>query len=151
MCYDCLIHDVIVALICGGISSFLVWFVPAKCVMPKIKCGTFTHINNKREISIINESKWHDAFDLICYIEYVNKDDDDIFTEVSSIPIVEKNNCNYKIKLKTLSSPSKTPKDGRPSLKMFIESQTKTVKVTITYHNKYGSRRSTAPISLEYN
>lgn len=151
MCYECIIEDIIVALLCGGASSLLVWYVPARVIMPKISCGTFVHISKKREISINNESKRFDAFDLICYVEYINKDDEDIFSETSTIPILKRSSCNYKVRLKTLSSPNNTQKDGRQSSKMFIESQTKNIRVTITYQNKFGSRQSTSPILLNYN
>ena len=118
--------------------------------MPEIKCDSFIQLENKRKIKVINESKDYDAFDLICYIEYIDKNDNDILSETSMIPILEMNSSN-NINLKTVSLPQRTPQDGRPSRKMFVESQTKKLKVTITYQNKYGSRMSTSPKYWDYN
>ncbi len=152
MCYEIIqiIESVIIGIICGGISSYLVWYVPARKIMPKIKCGGFIQRENKRKIKVINESKRYDAFDLICYLEYLDDKNNEVFSETSSIPLLEKNTEHY-IKLKTFSFPPKPSKDGRPSLRAFVESNTKKIRITITYQNKYGSRQSTSPEYLKYD
>lgn len=142
--------SIIVAVVCGCISSYLVWYIPARKIMPQVKCGGFIQRENKRKIKVINESKDYDAFDLICYLEYLDDKENEIFTEISSIPLLKKNKDHY-IKLRTLSFPSKPSKDGRPSLTTFVESHTKKIRITITYQNKYGSRQSTSPEELPYD
>ena len=118
--------------------------------MPKIKYNGFLQTDHKRKVSIINESKHFDAYDLSCYIEYIDSKDNDIFREVSQIPFLRRDTA-IDIKLKTVSFPQRTPKEDKPSLKTFLEKETRKLKVTITYQNKYGSKRSTSPRLVDYD
>lgn len=145
-----LINDIILALGGGTVSSFLVWYVPARVIMPRIKCSGFVQLDSKRKVSIVNESKYYDAYDLTCYIEYLDDNDNDIFREVSQIPLLGKNTAT-KIKLRTISTPQKLQKDSRPSKQMFLERETRKLRLTITYHNRYGSKKSTPTWLIDYN
>lgn len=150
MSLQILMNDLLLALIGGGVSSFLVWFVPARVIMPKIKCSGFVQLDSKRKVSLVNESKHYDAYDLTCYIEYLDNKGNDIFREVSKIPLLEKD-TTMDIKLRTMSFPQKVPKENKPSKQMFLERETRKLRVTITYQNKYGSKKSTPTWLIDYD
>ena len=93
-----MIASIILSIIIGAFASFIVWFVPTECFNPKIKpvsCNqkeeSETIINSKgesvtkqvlkRNVHIINESSMCAAYNITCFFEFFDDENNIVYHE----------------------------------------------------------------------
>jgi len=125
----------------GCISSFIVWYIPTRKIIPKLSCDSFIGGEGKWKITVSNKSKY-DAYDISCYVEYLNKSGDLVFSETRPVPIL-KGYKETQVSLKSILDNSKRSNDSKTSRPSFIKQETTKIRVTITCQSKFGSREVT--------
>lgn len=125
----------------GCISSFIVWFIPTRKIIPELSCDSFIGGEGKWKITVSNKSKY-DAYDISCYIEYLNENGDLVFSENRPVPILKRHK-EIQVSLKSILDNTRQTNDNKTSRSSLIKQKTSKIRVTITCQSKFGSREVT--------
>lgn len=162
-----MLQSLIIGIASGIFSSVLFWIVLNVWFTARIQTDDqIQHSKRKKYIRVYNKSLFS-VYEVTCYIEYKFNDGTSFFRKDNALPYLEKRRGKYNVVLngnsgklirnttKSGQNSSKTEKGTSTEYKMPVEkffSQSKgTIILTITYQNRFGVKRTIAPVVLDYN
>lgn len=148
-----IIISIVSSIIIGAIASFVVWVIPAEKFEPEIKLACYnqnmvddsiTNINGKklkrqmmkRNIHIVNDSQIFAAYNVTCFAELLDGDNNIVYREEKRLPIVKANT--------TETNAIVLPFERLSVIKLKKEKVVK-IELNIVFENRYGTKKTSGP------
>ena len=127
---------IIIGVISGLISSWLFWLLLNYILAPSISTDKkIQHGKFKKYIRIYNENKLFDAYEIVCYIEYIyhdeNKNTQKLYRTSLTLPILKHSGGEHHIHL-----------NGSVDTEKVFDDPDAILNMTITYQNKLGIKKT---------
>lgn len=148
-----IIISIVSSIIIGAIASFVVWVIPAEKFEPRIKLACYNQkivedyipsINGKklkrqmmkRNIHIVNDSQIFAAYNVTCFAELLDGDNNIVYREEKRLPIVKANT--------TETNAIVLPFERLSVIKLKKEKVVK-IELNIVFENRYGTKKTSGP------
>ena len=148
-----IIISIISSIIVGAIASFIVWIIPAEKFEPQLKIvcynqkivedsvkdskGEESHRKLiKRNIQIVNHSSIFAAYNITCFAELLDDNNNIVYREEQKLPII-------KAKIRETDA-IVLPFERLPISKLKKENVIK-IEFNLVYENRYGTKKTSGP------
>lgn len=139
---DCeIMCSLIIGVISGVCSSFIVWIMLNILFVPKISTDDLIQYKgkNKEFIRIFNKSNFN-VYTVICRIEYLFPNGHRYYRTDQTMPFLKRKDGWYKVAL-----------NGSAETNRFFENAKGQILLVITYQNRFGIKSTTKPICIKCN
>lgn len=139
------------SIVLGAISSFVVWVIPAEKFEPNIRIVLYNqrkvtdYVKNtngktvkrlflKRTVHIVNDSPQYAAYNMTCFAELLDDNNNIVYREEKKIPIVKANTSETDAIV--------LPFERLPIDKLKKANVVK-IEINLVYENRYGTKKTT--------
>lgn len=145
---NAIIISIFVSILIGAFASFIVWFIPAEIYEPNIKLKSYNQTYKssneekesrqmiKRNLHIVNESSIFAAYNITCFAELLDEDNNIVYREEKHIPIVKANTKE--------TGAIVLPFERLPISRLKKENVVK-IEINLVYENRYGTKKTSGP------
>lgn len=136
-----IMYSLIIGVISGVFSSFIVWVMLNILFVPKISTDDLIQYKgkNKEFIRIFNKSIFN-VYTVVCRIEYLFPNGHRYYRTDQTMPFLKRKDGWYKVAL-----------NGSSETNRFFENPKGQILLVITYQNRFGIKSTTNPICIKCN
>lgn len=148
-----IITSVLLSVVIGAVASFIVWVIPAEKFKPKIRLVCYNQktiedsVKNskgemikyyylKRNVHIVNDSFRFSAYNITCFAELLDEENNIVYREEKRLPIVQSNTTETNALI--------LPFERLSIAKLKKENVIK-IKLNLVYENRYGTKKTSGP------
>ena len=141
---DCEVQKtIIIGVISGLFSSWLFWILLNYILAPAISSDKkVQHGKIKKYIRIYNENKLFDAYEIVCYIEYIYHDANNkvqkLYRTTLTLPVLKHSGGEHNVHL-----------NGSKETELVFDDPNAILNITITYQNKLGIKKTIPVLNLK--
>ncbi len=136
---------IIIGVVSGLISSWLFWSLLNYVLVPTISSDKkIQHGKYKKYIRIYNENVLFDAYEVICYIEYIYHDANNkiqrLYRTSLTLPVLKHSGGEHNVHL-----------NGSKETEQVFNDPNACLNITITYQNKLGVKKTIPILNMKNN
>lgn len=148
-----IIISILTSIIIGAIASFIVWVIPTEKFEPKIRLVSYNqkivedvikdsngkNIKRqvlKRNVHIVNTPSKFAAYNVTCFADLLDEDNNIVYHEEKKVPIVEAN---------TTETDAVVLPFERLSVAKLMKENVIKIELNLVFENRYGTKKTSGP------